>query len=294
MLNFYEKALEHPDYYRQFKCNETLITAFNCPLEAKMAKTKFTDLWTKHNYILYVFEGRKMWHTPTGSYDVKQGSCIFVRKGAHILEQFFESGFCVLLFFVPDEFIRETLQSRSKPIIGKETRFEPVFVLEESETLRSFFVSMSAHFGENKEPDSSLLELKFKELILTIADDPRNTQLLSYFCSLMNDPQSVSMQRVMDENFCFNLKLEEYAELCNRSLSAFKRDFQKVYNTTPGKWLSEKRLNHAMLLLTNRNKTVSEAAFESGFENASHFSRSFKERFGVAPASVKRRELISA
>jgi AraC-like DNA-binding protein len=292
MLNFYEKVFEFPEIYRQFNCNETLITAFHCKVESKMTNTRFTDMWTKHNYILYVFEGRKTWHTPAGSYDVRKGSCIFVRKGAHIVEQFIESGFCVLLFFVPDDFICDTLRSRSKPIISRERKYEPVIMLEESEMLHSFFVSMTTHFGENKEPDTSLLELKFKELILTIADDTRNSQLLSYFCSLMNDPQTVSMQRVMDENFCYNLKLEEYAELCNRSLSAFKRDFQKAYNTTPGKWLLEKRLNHAMLLLTNRNRTVSEVAFESGFENASHFSRSFKERFGVAPVSVKHTEAI--
>jgi AraC family transcriptional regulator, exoenzyme S synthesis regulatory protein ExsA len=75
--------------------------------------------------------------------------------------------------------------------------------------------------------------------------------------------------------------------LSNRSLSAFKREFQKQFNTTPGKWLLEKRLNHAMNLLSNMAKTVGEAAFESGFENSSHFSRSFKERFGISSTAVK-------
>jgi AraC-like DNA-binding protein len=32
---------------------------------------------------------------------------------------------------------------------------------------------------------------------------------------------------------------------------------------------------------------VSEAAFESGFENPSHFSRVFHKQFGIAPAMVK-------
>ena len=93
----------------------------------------------------------------------------------------------------------------------------------------------------------------------------------------------------MEENYCFNLKLEQFAQLCNRSLSAFKRDFQKLYNTTPGKWLLEKRLNHAMHLLTNNGRTVSEASYESGFENQSHFSRVFREHFGYPPASAKQK-----
>jgi AraC-like DNA-binding protein len=82
--------------------------------------------------------------------------------------------------------------------------------------------------------------------------------------------------------------LEQYAELCNRSLSAFKRDFKKLMHTTPGKWLMEKRLNHAHHLLEKQEKNVSEVAFESGFENASHFTRAFKERYQITPSAIRK------
>lgn len=282
MYNFYNLIAQRPDFHRQFRCSESLITLFNCPLE-----NKFADLWSHHNYILYVTEGRKIWHTAHGSYDMQKGSCVLVRKGACIVEQFFDSTFCIVLFFITDEFICETLKTKKIPISKPGKKYDPVIVINKNESLDSFFYSMSSYFSGKQEPDSALLELKFRELILTIADNHRNIELLSYFCSLMNEPQSVSLQRVMDDNYCFNLKLEQYAELCNRSLSAFKRDFQKQFSTTPGKWLLEKRLNHAMHLLTNIDKTVSEATFESGFENPSHFSRSFKERFGIAPTAIK-------
>jgi len=138
-----------------------------------------------------------------------------------------------------------------------------------------------------RDPDPSLLELKFKELVLNIADNAVNKDLLSYFCSLLHEPQTILLKRVMEDNFCYNLKLEVYAELSNRSLSAFKRDFEKFFQITPGKWLLEKRLHHALHLLSNQNRTVSEAAFESGFESPSHFSRAFKKRFGKAPTAMK-------
>jgi AraC-like DNA-binding protein len=292
MVNFYDRVLQHPHYYRQFNFSNTLITVFNCPMEARLMKTKFADLWTEYNYLFYVVDGRKIWHTARGSYDIQKESCVFVRKGAFILEQILDVGFCVVLFFIPDAFICETLKSKPKHLHTEGKHYEPLMLLNTSEPLTAFFLSMSSYFGEAQDPDPLLLELKFKELILTIADNPLNAELLSYFCSLMHEPQSATLQRVMEDNYCFNLKLEQYASLSNRSLSAFKRDFQKIYATTPGKWLLEKRLLHAMNLLGNMNKTITEAAFESGFENNSHFSRSFKQRFGMAPSAVKLMDAI--
>lgn len=287
MVNFQERVLQYPDYSRQFNCGDSLITMFNCPLEARLMKNKFTDIWSHHNYIFYVIDGRKIWHTSHGSYDLQKGSCVFVRKGASIIEQFFDIGFCLVLFFIPDEFLCTTLKQKALPISANRNKYDPVIILNQTEKLESFFHSMFSYFRDTREPDPLLLELKFRELILTITDNPTNSELLSYFCSLLHEPQRVSLQRIMEDNYCFNLKLEQYAQLSNRSLSVFKRDFKIQFETTPGKWLLEKRLNHAMHLLKDMNKTVSEASFESGFENPSHFSRSFKELFGVTPTSVR-------
>lgn len=287
MVNFFERVLEHPQYYRQFNCGKTLITAFNCPMEARLMKTRFADLWTQYNYLFYVIDGQKIWHTARGAYDIQKDSCVFVRKGGFILEQLMDTGFCVILFFIPDEFICDTLQSKSTPLRKYDQQYEPVMLLESSETLKTFFLSMSSYFTATKEPDPTLLELKFKELVLNIADNAVNGDLLAYFCSLMHEPQAILMKRVMEDNFCYNLKLETYAQLSNRSLSAFKRDFEKYFHSSPGKWLLEKRLLHAMHLINHQHKTVSEAAFESGFQNPSHFSRAFKTRFGKAPAAMK-------
>jgi AraC-like DNA-binding protein len=287
LYNLYSHIKENPARSRRFTCGESLITIFNCGL-----KNKYEGLWSHHNYIVYVVEGRKIWHTCHGSYDLKQGSCVFVRKGAAIVEQFFDARFCLFLFFIPDEFICETLKSKSVPIQRSGKKYDPVISIDNNLTIQAYFQSMMNYFEDNREPDQSLLQLKFRELILTLADNSANAELLSYFCSLLQEPQSISLQRVMEDNFCFNLTLEAFAKLSARSLSTFKRDFIKLFNTTPGKWLMEKRLNHSMHLLTNMGKTVAETAFESGFENASHFSRAFRQRFGTSPASMKQHQAV--
>lgn len=287
MYNLNQFIVDTPSRCKRLSCRDSLFTLYNCQLEHRIA-----DLWSHNNYIVYVLEGRKIWHTVHGSFDLRQGDCVFVRKGACILEQFFDAEFCFYLFFVSDEFICEVLKTKSRPIQKLEKKYNAVIPIENSASVNSFFRSMLPYFESAREPDSSLLELKFKELILMLADNEANKELLCYFCSLLHAPQKLSLQSVMEDNFCFNLKLEDFAKLCSRSLAAFKRDFQEHFNTSPGKWLLEKRLNYARLLLSDKNKTVSEAAFESGFENVSHFSRVFRNRFGIPPSSSAKEKAI--
>jgi AraC-like DNA-binding protein len=180
------------------------------------------------------------------------------------------------------------LKTKSTALHPSVKKYDPIIPIESSESVHSFFKSMLPYFNAPVAPDQSLLQLKFKELILTLADNKANEALLCYFCSLLHAPQTITLQSVMEDNFCFNLKMEDFAKLSYRSLSAFKRDFVQLYNTSPGKWLMKKRLLHAKHLLTVMGKTVSDAAFESGFESISHFSRSFSKQFGASPSSIKR------
>ena len=282
MYNLYTHIATEFGHCQKLTFKDTLVTVFNCGLS-----DKYSDLWSHHNYVVYVVEGRKIWHTSAGSYDLRKGSCVFVQKGAAIVEQFFDTEFCLFLFFMPDDFIQDVLKSKTRPVSQMIAATEPVMKVHNDATINAYFQSMLPYFEKEAAPDPSLLELKFKELVLAIADNRHNPEIHSYFCSLLNAPQIISIQRVMEENFCFNLKLEEFARLCSRSLSAFKRDFEKIYAMSPGKWLMEKRLKHSLHLLTNMGKTVSEAAFESGFENSSHFSRAFRQRFGYSPATIR-------
>ncbi len=85
----------------------------------------------------------------------------------------------------------------------------------------------------------------------------------------------------------FNLSNAQFARLAQRSLASFNREFRTYYNITPGKWLTRKRLEYAKLLLDTSKRNISEKAYDSGFENISHFSRVFKEKYGYSPRQYR-------
>ena len=85
-----------------------------------------------------------------------------------------------------------------------------------------------------------------------------------------------------------NSTLAEYAKLTCKSIPTFKRDFKKIFNDTPAKWVMKKRLNLATDLLENTPLSIGEITFECGFENQTHFSRVFKEKMGVSPSQFRK------
>jgi AraC-like DNA-binding protein len=142
-------------------------------------------------------------------------------------------------------------------------------------------------------PPESLLELKFKELVLSLLFNKKNEQFLSYLNNLSND-KNPSMEEIMQHNFAFKLSLTDYAKLACKSIPTFKRDFKKVFNDSPAKWVMKKRMALASELLQNTDQTVSAISFECGFENQTHFSRVFKEKSGLSPLQFRQTHLARA
>lgn len=283
MLNLYED-IRSKKHYNKFEIGGLLFAEYKCPLEEK-----FVDIWTHTDYLVHVVTGKKTWHTTDGSFAAEAGQTLYFKKGAAIVEQFFNEEFCLLLFFIPDDFIKNVVVEYAADLYKPHNTInatQSTIRVENDAALTIFFNSMMSYFSKVEKPSEALLKLKLKELILNILVSPKNSAISNYFCEVA-ERKTPSLSEIMELNFRYNLSLDNYAELCNRSLSSFKRDFQKIYNETPGRWLLNKRLDYSVLLLKNDNKNISQVVFECGFEDLSHFSRAFKARFGVSPSSYR-------
>ena len=284
MNNLHDDISGNPAFNR-LEVGEFLFAEYTCPLEAKMF-----EIWTEQDYLVHVISGSKTWHTPDGSWTVGGGQTLFFKKGAAVVEQHFEADFCVLIFFVPDAIAREVVEENLGEVgrcprpEGGETCAIP---LESALGLDVFFDSLRTYFAVSEKPTAPLLRLKLKELILGILTSRSNPALSFYFRSLANC-EGPSLSSLMEANFRYRLSLEQFARLCHRSLSSFKRDFRKQYNESPGRWIQQKRLDYAAALLRSTDHmNVTDVVFESGFEDVSHFSKAFKNRFGKSPSSYR-------
>lgn len=230
-----------------------------------------------------------MFHTTSRTWKLTSGTAVFVKKGACVIEKIDGEVLCLMAFFIPDDYLRNFLLNNN--VLNANKRSYPcendlVIPLEVNEMMLSYYESVIPYFSSAIKPPEDLLELKFKELLFNVTCNPLNRQLNDYLHTLVL-PQASNIHAIIEANWCYNLALEDYAKLCNRSLSSFKRDFQKLYGTPPAHWLLNKRLEYAVQLLLRSDRTINDVSFDTGFENSTHFSRVFKRRFGLSPLQYR-------
>jgi AraC-like DNA-binding protein len=279
MFDSYKHFLETPGNNKIIG-EDYLIVEFKCPI-----KDELFTAWSECHSIVYVLSGQKKWITPENEYLVKENQSIFVRKGAFKNQQYFEDGFCVLMFFMKDDFITRCVKediSRESIALKKVNHPDFVYRINVSESLNTLYNSFFSYLKGGKNFPQKIIELKFREMLLNICSDQSNSEIKNVLYTLSQNV-SGSIEQIMEEQYIYNLKVEEFARLCRRSVSSFKRDFNKAYNTTPGKWLLSKRLNLASNLVLSTDFTIQQICYDCGFESDSHFIRSFKNQFGVTP-----------
>jgi len=279
MFDSFRHFLETPGYHKIIG-EDYLIVEFKCPIKEEL----FTA-WSECHSIVYVMSGQKKWITPTKEYLVKENESIFVRKGAFKNQQYFEEGFCVLMFFMKDDFIKRCFDEdirRETTGVKKIDYPEFIYRINVSESLKDLYHSFFSYLKQGQKIPQKIIELKFREMILNISTDQKNSDVKDVLYTLSKNVDG-TIEHIMEEQYIYNLKVDEFARLCGRSISTFKRDFKKIYNTTPGKWLLTKRLNLASNLMLSTDFTIQEICYDCGFESDSHFIRSFKNHFSFTP-----------
>ena len=104
-----------------------------------------------------------------------------------------------------------------------------------------------------------------------------------------SDIDSGNFVNIIYENVFNDISIEMLAEMTNRSLTSFKKEFRRLFDAPPHRWIIEQRLDRAKILLASTSRTVSEIGAECAFTNISHFIKLFKLRYKETPAAFRRR-----
>lgn len=99
----------------------------------------------------------------------------------------------------------------------------------------------------------------------------------------------------VNEHFQQQIPLSEIAEEVSMTIPAFCRYFKKSTGKTFTQFVNEFRIVHATKLLAEKQSSITDICFESGFNNFSHFNKLFKKITGKSPMKYRNemKQLIS-
>jgi len=161
--------------------------------------------------------------------------------------------------------------------------------INEDKLIKNFIQSLEPYYNGSEQLDDTFVDIKREELLMILLKN--NPDLKDIFFNF-NVPHKIDLELFMNHNYKFNISLERFAFMTGRSLSTFKREFKAIFNTTPGKWLMNKRLQEAYFLLDKENKKPTDIYVDLGFEDLSHFSFVFKKLYGISPSELNKKAVL--
>lgn len=242
-----------------------------------------------HHTLLYICSGELEVLENGKSTKFHRGDCAFLRKDCalQMVKQVWEDGQFqgVFLTFQP-KFLQE-FYKRHKDDIPSDARRgkRNLYVLPPKRPdIVSLFESMLPYFDTSIQPTKELLDLKMIEGLYVVLNTDSNL-----YASLFDfvDPWKIDILEFLSKNYMHDLSMEEIASYTGRSLSTFKRDFSKISDQTPQRWIMQKRLEVAHDEIVGKGRKVSDVCMDVGFKSLSHFSRLYKQTYGVAPPRNK-------
>lgn len=125
--------------------------------------------------------------------------------------------------------------------------------------------------------DPFLLDLYAQKLVYSLLNIQKTNGIIM---NQMLTPVQRAISQ-MEKHIHEPISIHFIAEQVNMSESSFSHAFKKQMHMTPQKYMQQLKLERAIKLLSK--SSVTDVAFELGYENPSYFIRLFKEEYGVTP-----------
>jgi AraC family transcriptional regulator, exoenzyme S synthesis regulatory protein ExsA len=241
--------------------------------------------WENNTLVLLV-SGQLLFETATQKVTLKKGEMLLIRKnqlGQLIKQPLPGEDYETIVISLQEDLLRKI--ALEEQIVVQQKYEGPLnIVLAANEYLRGYFQSIVPYVRNpagNITTEIGVLKVKEATKLLLHIMPALSTFLFDFSAS-----HKMDLEKMMLSNFHYNIPIERFAQLTGRSLASFKRDFQKIFGIPPGRWLLEKRLAEALHLMEKKHLKPSVFYNDLGFETLSHFSHSFKKKYGKAPSEM--------
>ena len=243
-------------------------------------------LCVQHHCLVYVVCGTMSIEQKGKTFTLHAGECVFGRKVLSVTLNRHPDKDSQCFKSITMNFTRPFLQNIYRNLPGNALaahvhRSRKAFLfLPMSKELENVINALEPYFNKQDRPTEEWEQQQLSTALSCLLKADKSVYATIFDFA---EPWKIDLLDFMNENYMYRLSLKELANYSGRSLSTFKRDFKKVTDLTPERWLIDKRLCEAQKLLSHGNKRIKEVMDKVGICNQSYFSRAYKEKFGYTP-----------
>jgi len=193
----------------------------------------------------------------------------------------------VIVTFHPD--ILKRIYDKELPLIftkSDQTTNQQRGVIKNDFLIQKYIEGLLFYFENPSLVNDEILILKLKEIILLLSQT-QEAQTIQTILSQLFSATTFTFRQIIEANLFSPLSIEDLAQMNNLSASSFKREFRKLYNDSPASYIKSKRLEKAAQLLSVSDERITDIAFDCGFNDLANFTKSFHDRYGVAPSNYR-------
>lgn len=235
------------------------------------------------NTFSFLQEGKKEVFFDNSSYSINNAQFLLMKSGHCLMTEKFskvQENYRSVLFFFSNEAVLKFIRKYELKPTGCNSYYS-TYSFDYDSFIKIFVTSILNISKLSNSIQKNILDAKFDEIMLYLIE----VKGVDFLYSLISnsDNESQKFIQLIESNTLNKLTLKELSFLSNMSVSTFKREFEKHFQSSPSKWFQEKRLEHSAFLLKNKSKRPSDIYLEIGYENLSNFIQAFKVKFGVTP-----------
>ncbi len=250
---------------------------------------KYEAIFQDRGCFIYFKNGNTKLLSSEHNTEIRGKEAILLKCGSNFLEILQKNNDeeleTIVIHLFP-ELIKEIYKNEIPTTIIKRTNSEQSIKISSNDLITKFIDSLEFYFENPTLVNNDLLELKVKELLLLLIQ----TNYIDSVQQLITDlysTKAIKLNEVIALHTFSNLSVQELAKLCNMSLSSFKRAFRNFFNDSPNNYINTQKINKAKELLLVSELSISDIAYETGFNDPQYFTRLFKKRIGLSPTEFR-------
>ena len=255
--------------------------------------SKFEEYHTHDSYeFYYLLEGDLTFYIGNEEYRMKKGSIALLPPGLHHKSKPNEDPrHRRILLYIKESFVKEFIEVNNEFMGCFKKPHIQLMKVQQKRIENLLEQMMNEYYRDDENRDMVIVKSLLGLIISLINRYKSENESFSTAISEGNMPSGKITEAVkhINDYYADDITLASTAQALGINPSYLSRSFKASMNCNFSDYLTNVRINHAVNLLLNSDKNITEIAFEVGYNSSNHFCKAFKKVMGISPLRYRKR-----